>query len=436
LLVHSQKKPLTGEISVPGDKSISHRSLMLASLADGDSFIRNWLPAGDTLAALGVVRGLGAEIEVLAKRPDGWDLLVHGRGIRGFRQPEGQLDCQNAGTCMRLLAGLAAGQDFPSTLDGSSQLRRRPMSRIIHPLQEMGADITSDDGRAPLRFFPSQLNGISYRMPVASAQVKSAILLASLYADGLTSVTEPGPTRDHTERMLESMDVDISINGDEKSIEGPVERLAPLDIITPGDFSSAAFLLVAAAIVPHADVTLNGVGVNPTRTGLLDILRRMGVDVSVSKMQTAGGEVTAELRASFTELNSTVVRGADVVRAIDEFPIWAAAATQAVGQSELSEASELRVKEVDRISLAAQEFNKMGARIQEKEDGLVIKGPTKLQGAHVESHGDHRMGMALAVAGLSASGSTTIENADCISDSFPDFVKTMRSLGADMRWAA
>ncbi|MGB3716051.1 MAG: 3-phosphoshikimate 1-carboxyvinyltransferase [Candidatus Promineifilaceae bacterium] len=434
LVVYPQKEPLTGAVPMPGDKSISHRAIMLASLADGTSSFRNWLPAGDTLATLESMSALGVEIEVGKKTPGGWDLLVHGRGINGLQQPEGVLDCRNAGTCMRLLSGIAAGQPFSLILDGSEQLRKRPMSRITNPLRQMGASIKDTDGRAPLSFNPSTLESISHRMPVASAQVKSAVLLAALYANGQTEIHEPGPTRDHTERMLRSMGAEVEILGTKRRINGPIKGLSPLDMTIPGDFSSAAFLIVAATVVPHSDVTIKGVGFNDTRTGLYEILKAMGARIDLSGKSSRGGEPVADVRSRFEELDSVHVGGDTVVRAIDEFPIWAVAATQASGISVLREATELRLKEVDRIALLAVELSKMGGVIEDRADGLAITGPSRLHGAEVDSRGDHRLGMALAVAGLAASSPTIVQNAGCISDSFPEFVETMQSVGANLQW--
>jgi 3-phosphoshikimate 1-carboxyvinyltransferase len=433
-VLYPQKEPLAGTVTVPGDKSISHRAIMLAGLADGPSSIRNWLPAGDTLATLESMNALGVEVEIRDKNPGGWDLLVHGRGLYGLHQPEAALDCRNAGTCMRLLSGIAAGQPFSLVLDGSEQLRKRPMSRITNPLRQMGASIEDNDGRAPLSFDPSTLESISYPMPVASAQVKSALLLGALYAVGQTEIYEPGPTRDHTERMLGSMGAEVEIFESRRRINGPIKGLSPLDMTIPGDFSSAAFLIVAATVVPHSDVVIKGVGINHTRTGLFEILEAMGARVDLSGKSSWGGEPVAEVRSRFEELDSVQVGGDTVVRAIDEFPIWAVAATQASGVSVLSEASELRLKEVDRIALLAAELSKMGGVIEEKDDGLAMSGPSRLHGAEVDSHGDHRLGMALAVAGLAASSPTTVQNAGCITDSFPEFVETMQTVGANLQW--
>jgi len=436
LLIRPRRTPLSGSTRVPGDKSISHRAVMLGALAQGTSFVRDWLPAGDTIATLEIMRALGVEIEVDQNSDLAWDLAIHGRGLAGLRQPDSALDCRNAGTCMRLLAGIMAGQAFPATLDGSEQLRRRPMGRIIQPLQQMGARLEAQEDRAPLHFRPATLSAIDYRLPVASAQVKSAILLAGLHAQGVTRVLEPGPTRDHTERLLEAMGVEVTRDGPWVGVAGGTGQveLRPLNLDVPGDLSSAAFLLVAASITPHSRITIQGVGQNPTRTGLQDILDAMGASLKVSGRRATGGEPVADLAVAFDELQATEISGDTVVRAIDEFPIWAVAATQAAGQSRLRDAAELRVKEVDRISLLAGELARMGATIFEYPDGLAISGPTRLKGARVSSHGDHRLGMALAVAGLVANGETVVEDAGCIADSFPGFVGVMNALGADLEF--
>ncbi|HZD10963.1 MAG TPA: 3-phosphoshikimate 1-carboxyvinyltransferase, partial [Candidatus Binatia bacterium] len=349
LRVYSQDGPLKGQITVPGDKSISHRAVMLAALAEGRSAIRGWLPAGDTQATLQAMRAMGVQVDVERQSTQAWDLHVTGRGLHGLQAPQDALNCHNAGTCMRLLAGLMAGQRFPVVLDGSEQLRRRPMRRIVQPLRMMGAQIEDEDGRAPLRLAPATLHGITYEMPVASAQVKSAVLLAGLYAVGETRLMEPGPARDHTERMLQAMGVGVETKGNWITLQPPREGqvLQPLELAVPGDISSAAFVLVAAGIVPHSQVVLQNVGLNETRTGLLALLREMGADFDAGNRRISGGEPIGDLTATFGELHSTKARGDVVVRAIDEFPIWAVAATQAAGQSVLRDAAELRVKEVD-----------------------------------------------------------------------------------------
>lgn len=436
LLVYPQEKPLKGMASVPGDKSISHRTVMLAALANGSSHISNWLPAGDTIATLDAMQDLGVQIGVDRHSDQAWSLIVEGRGLFGLREPRGSLDCRNAGTSLRLLAGIMAGQPFATVLDGSPQLRQRPMERIINPLTQMGARITADNGRAPLSIKPAGLKGIHYVMPIASAQVKSAILLAGLYAAGETQVVQPGPARDHTERMLQAMGVPVRIDDNTITLESMDEderSLTELDLSVPGDLSSAAFLLVAATIVPHSSITIEGVGFNDTRTGILEVLSSMGAQIQKSNLHFSGGERIADLEIQFDELHGTEVGGELVVRAIDELPVWAVAASQATGVSLLRDAAELRVKEVDRIHLLAGELRKMGVFLEEHPDGFTVKGPSRLQGADVDSHGDHRLGMALAIAGLVGTSPTRVHHADCIADSFPGFVETMRSLGAQIR---
>lgn len=435
LRVSPQTKPLRGRIFVPGDKSISHRAILLGALAGGVSHIRNWLPAGDTLATLEVARALGVPIEVDQKETWAWDLRIEGQGLNGLKVPLNPLNCKNAGTAMRLLAGIMAGQSFPSIIDGSEQLRKRPMRRIIDPLVLMGAQIAGHNGRAPLQITPAALHGITYEMPVASAQVKSAILLAGLYAAGETRVYQPGPARDHTERMLAAMGVPLQSDG--SWITLPAQRIAslkPLDLTVPGDISSAAFPLVAAAIVPHSEITLVNVGANDTRTGLLEMLRAMGAQFSIQNERETGGEPAVDLHVHFDELHAADIHGEDVVRGIDEFPILAVAMTQAAGISSVSDAAELRVKEVDRIGVLAGELRKMAVPVDEKADGFSVHGPLHLQGAQVDSHDDHRLAMSLAVAGLVAQSPTTIINAQCAHDSFPGFVEAMQALGANMVW--
>ncbi len=439
IIVQPQNTPLRGTITVPGDKSISHRAVMLAAIADGVSVVRDWLPAGDTLATLDVIQSLGIQVSIDRHSPAAWNLEIEGRGLSGLRQPHGPLDCRNAGTAIRLLSGILSGQSFPVTLDGSLQLRKRPMGRIVDPLTDMGANISATEGRAPLDIRPSRLQGIAYEMPVASAQVKSAVLLAGLYAVGATRIHQPGPTRDHTERMLAAMGVSTTLT-DDGWVTLPEAtlgawKLLPLDMTVPGDISSAAFPLVAAAITPHSEIVLRNVGVNDTRTGLLDILRAMGAQVDVGAARLSGGEPIADLTVRFDELHPTDVNGQAVVRAIDEFPIWAVAATQAAGDSTVSDAAELRVKEVDRIGVLAAELRKMGVVMDDRQDGFTVHGPLRPHGATVDSHDDHRLAMALAVAGLAATGETVVEDAACAADSFPGFVETMQQLGAQMVWA-
>jgi 3-phosphoshikimate 1-carboxyvinyltransferase len=437
LLIRPQKTPLRGVIRVPGDKSISHRAVMLGALAEGVSVVRDWLPAGDTIATLQGFQALGVPIAIEKHSPTAWDLTIEGVGLYGLRPSPTPIDCRNAGTFMRLMAGIMAGQRFASVLDGSEQLRKRPMRRIAEPLAEMGANITTTNGRAPLHIQPAALHPVEFRMNVASAQVKSALLLAALYTPGDTRIYQPGPARDHTERMLQAVGVDVTVDGDWITLHNPGDlRLRPLDLTVPGDISSAAFPLVAAAIVPHSEITITNVGYNDTRTGILDMLAQMGAQFSVSNERVTGGETAVDLTVHFDELHSADIGGPVVVRGIDEFPILTVAATQAAGVTAVRDAAELRVKEVDRISVLAGELAKMNVTMTEQPDGYTITGPIRPYSAIVDSHDDHRLGMALAVMGLVTHGETLIHNADCMADSFPGFVETMQALGANMAWVA
>lgn len=438
-MIVREAKGLGGRVKVPGDKSISHRALLLGAIAEGTTRVRNFLPAADCLATLACVRALGVEVERLSET----ELIVHGQGLHGLTEPKDILDCAGSGTTMRLLAGILAGQPFYSVLTGNEQLRRRPMGRIVEPLRQMGATVLGrDDGRLPpLIILGGNLHGIEYRLPVASAQVKSAILLAGLYADGPTVIHEPGPARDHTERMLAAMGANIqypisNIKAQEKNGATITLRrasgLSPLNIVVPGDISSAAYFIAAACLVPGSEVAIEGIGVNPTRTGLLDALREMGADILIENQQEIGGEPVADavVRAGHgvSALRGIEVRGDQVPRMIDEFPILAVVASQAEGETIVRDAAELRVKETDRIAAMVAELRKLGACIKERDDGFVVEGPTTLVGSQVNSHGDHRLAMSLAIAGLVAEGETTIEGADCIADSFPSFEEILRAL--------
>jgi len=414
--------PLRATTTVPGDKSISHRAVLLGMLAQGTSYVRGWLAAGDTEATLGAARTLGVEIE----RADAHTLTIHGGVLQAPTEP---LNFVNAGTGIRLAAGIMAGQLFASVLDGSEQLRRRPMKRITDPLEAMGAKISSAEGKAPLRIEPAQLKGLRYEMPVASAQVKSSVLLAGLFADGETVIVEPGPARDHTERMLQAMGVNLATEGNEVRLI-PGNPLQPLDVTVPGDFSSAAFLIVAGLIVPDSDLTITGVNLNATRTGLLDVLMEMGAKIEVTQTGLEAGEPIGDIRVQYSELRGTEIGGEVVVRMIDEFPVLMVAALQAEGETLVRDARELRVKETDRIAVMAGELRKLGAEIEEREDGFRIKGKQNLIGATTDGHDDHRVAMSLAVAGLIADEMTVITDAQCASDSFPGFMETLQRLGA------
>ncbi len=426
-------KTLRGRPRVPGDKSISNRFLILAALAEGESHARGWLASEDTLATLRCMAALGAELE----RPDEDEVTVWGRGLRSLQEPKDVLYCESSGTTMRLLAGLAAGQPFTTILTGSDQLRRRPMGRVTQPLRQMGATILGRDqgNLPPLAIQGGELSGIDYQLPVASAQVKSAILLAGLFASGPTTVREPAPARDHTERMLQAMGAFIARNGESVRVTPLTSPLAPIAFDVPGDLSSAAFLIAAALLTPNSDIVLEGVGVNPTRTGLLDVLANMGANVERLNERESGGEPVADLRVRTVEgMEGTTVGGELVPRMIDEFPILAVLATQAEGETVVRDAAELRVKESDRVAAVVEELRKMGAQIEPADDGFVVSGPTRLQGAYVDSHGDHRLAMALAIAGLIAEGETVIEDAECIDKSFPQFPQRLAALGADITW--
>lgn len=429
-LVIQSGRPLTGRCRVPGDKSISHRAVMFAALADGTSVVRNFLDGGDCRATIGVMRGLGVQIE--ERSPT--ELIIHGRGLDGLQEPTDFLNCVNSGTTIRLMSGLLAGQRFTSFLTGTPQIRRRPMGRIVKPLRQMGATIVGrqDGNYAPLGLGASSLRGLEYTMPVASAQVKSCLLLAGMYANGLTVLRQPGPARDHTERMLAAMGAPIAVYGDTIHSERPSTALSPLQIDVPGDISSAAFLLVAAAIVPDSRITIAGVGVNPTRTGIVNALIEMGASITLSNERMQSGEPVADLTVETSDLHGATFGGEQIVTMIDELPVLAVAATQAKGRTVIRDAGELRVKETDRIASTVTELRKMGATIAPTDDGFIVEGPTRLMGGPVESQGDHRLAMATTVAALIAHGPTTVFGAEVSADSFPGFETTLQALGASL----
>lgn len=402
---------LQGEVSVPGDKSVSHRALILNAIADGEARLVGLSPGADVESTAGCLRALGVEIE---------GGRVGGRGLRGLREPALPLDCGNSGTTMRLLAGLLAPQPFRSTLVGDHSLARRPMDRVAGPLRRMGAEVET----GPLSVgggLPS-LQGIDFVSPVASAQVKSALLLAGLYAEGTTRVVEPAPSRDHTERMLRAMGAAVTFEPCVAAVRGPAAGLRPLALEVPGDLSAAAFWLVAAGLHRQGHLRITSVGVNPSRDAVLDVLERIGVRVHRSRVRGEGGEPVADLEArSGGDLRSFQVKGPEAAALIDELPVLAVAATMLPGVSRISEAGELRVKESDRIAAMAAGLGRMGAHVTELPDGLEIRGPCRLLGARVQSRGDHRVAMALAVAGLLAEGETEIEDAECAAISDPEF---------------
>lgn len=420
--------PLRGTLAVPADKSISHRAAIIASLADGATRIENFLPSTTTHATLDCLRALGAEIEQITPT----SLTVRGHGLRSLREPGDILFCQGSGTTMRLLAGVCAGQNWVSILDGTPALKRRPMARIIEPLSAMGAMILAraNNQLPPLAIRGGNLRGIDYRLPIASAQVKSAILLAGLFADSPTTIREPGPSRDHTERMLQACGIELQIaNGTLRMNPAAQLEIPGSQFVIPNDFSSAAFFIVAALLIPHSELRLVNVGVNPTRTGLLDALRQMGARIVVENERLINGEPVGDVIVSACDaLRGIEISGDLVPRMIDEFPILAIAATQARGETIVRDARELRVKESDRIATLAHELRALGAPIEERADGFVIAGPTPLRGARVFAHHDHRLAMSLAIAGLLARGETIIEGWECVADSFPNFAETLEQL--------
>ena len=419
---------LQGVARVPGDKSISHRSIMLGSIAEGVTRITGFLDAEDCLATMNAFRAMGVEIE----GPEQGKVIVHGVGLHGLKPAKEALYLGNSGTSMRLLSGLLAGQAFDSVLTGDPSLSRRPMKRVTEPLRQMGAVIkTSPTGTAPIRIRGSgPLESIHYDMPIASAQVKSCLLLAGLYADGETSVTEPAPTRDHTERMLEGFGYAVCREGNCISIL-PDGKLTATDIDVPSDISSAAFFMVGAAIAEDADVTLQHVGVNPTRTGVIDILRLMGARIDISKERLIGGEPVADIRIRSSNLRGVQIPEALVPLAIDEFPVLFIAAACAVGETRLSGAAELRVKESDRIQVMADGLQALGVHAIATPDGMVIQ-PRPIKGGKVDSQGDHRIAMAFAIASLQASGPIYINDCANVNTSFPTFVSLANQLGLNI----
>jgi 3-phosphoshikimate 1-carboxyvinyltransferase len=419
--------PLHGAVRVPGDKSITHRALLLGAVAEGSTRIRGYLDSGDCRATMGCVASLGVAVE---RENDGdGGLVVHGRGLHGLRTPSRPLDCVRSGTTMRLLAGLLAGQRFASILVGDAQLCRRPMDRVVTPLRRMGARIAGVGGhRPPLTVTGSALHGVEHALPVASAQVKACLLLAAIYAEGETVIAEPGPSRDHTERMLRARGVGVESTGLRHALCGPVPRIAALDVAVPGDFSSAAYWIVAAALVPGSALLIRDVNVNPTRTGLLDALETMGAHIERLDPRDEGGEPVADLLVRTSPLRAVEVGGDLVPRMIDEFPILALAATQAEGVTRVWDAAELRVKETDRVATITAVLTALGARVVPRADGFDVEGPTPLRGAAVDSHGDHRLAMTAAIGGLVARGETTVLGAGCIPDSYPGFAETLHAL--------
>jgi len=416
--------PLMGEIITPGDKSISHRAVILSSLAVGTSTINGFLKSEDTLSTLNAFINMGVEIHMTPEI-----LEINGVGIHGLKKPFKTVDAGNSGTTARLLMGLLSGQEFISGLTGDKYLRKRPMRRVVDPLKLMGADITGENNadNLPLIINGRKLKSIKYRLPLASAQVKSAIILAGLFTDGETEIIEPQKTRDHTERMLNHLG--SHLRTDDKSIfVSPVEKLNPSNLNIPSDISSAAFFIVAALINKGSEIILKNVGLNTARTGILEILKRMGGSIEIQDKKIECGEDVGDLVVKSSDLKGIEINGEDIPRAIDELPIIAAAACFAEGRTVITDAKELRVKETDRIKAVVSEFSKLGADITELEDGMIINGSQQLKGNICDSWGDHRIAMSLAIAATLSSGETTINNSECVNISYPEFFDTLSVL--------
>ena len=415
--------PLRGEITVPGDKSISHRAVMLGALANGTTHITGFLMGEDCLSTIDCFRKMGVEIEITDS-----EVIVEGVGLHGLCAPEETLYTGNSGTTTRLLCGILAGQPFTATLNGDASIQKRPMGRVIKPLREMGASIEGkNDNYCPLTLYPSELYGIEYRLPVASAQLKSAILLAGLYAEGQTTVIEPAPSRDHTERMFRALGVEVETHGSTITLEPP-EDLYAVDIRVPGDISSAAFFLVAGAIVEGSELTIRNVGVNPTRTGILDVLHEMGADISISNFHD-DAEPVCDLTVKHSMLRGVEIGGSIIPRLIDELPVIAVAAAYAEGETVIRDAQELKVKESNRIAAMVTELKKAGVDAEETDDGMIIRGGKRPHGAAFETYKDHRIAMSLAVLALAARSACRIDGPEVVAISYPDFFHTLERLG-------
>ena len=418
---------LRGEITVPGDKSISHRSVMLGSIAKGDTRISGFLTGEDCLSTIDCFKKLGIDIEV-----NGTDVTVHGKGLKGLSAPAETLDVGNSGTTLRLMSGILSAQPFTTRLTGDSSIQKRPMGRVASPLGLMGAKITSENEKmtAPLTIEGQSLHGIDYTLPVASAQVKSALILAGLYADGETRITEPEATRDHTEIMLNYLGADIRKEGDTIVVR-PAAELKGKDITVPGDISSAAYFIAAALISKDSEVLIKNVGVNPTRTGIITAFKAMGGNIELTNERTVCGEPVADILVRSSRLHGVVIKGAIIPKLIDEIPVIAAAACYASGETVIADAAELRVKESDRIKTMAAELGRMGATVIQTDDGMVILGGIPLHGAVCESYNDHRVAMSVAVAALGAKGETQIKDCGCVDISFPGYFDALMSLRED-----
>ncbi len=413
-----------GVIGVPGDKSISHRAVMFGALANGTTTIRNFLPGADCLATISCFRQMGIEITQC-----GDEVTVYGKGLRGLNKPDGVLDVGNSGTTIRLLSGILAGQSFECQITGDASIKKRPMGRVIKPLTLMGANITSvaENDCAPLSIKPASLSGIHYDSPVASAQVKSCLLLAGLYADGNTSVSEPSISRDHTELMFEAMGITLNREGTTVTVTPPSE-LKPLNVVIPSDISSAAYFIVAGLITPDSDITIQNVGVNSTRDGIIHVVKAMGGSIELLNERYEGKELVADIRVQTSKLHGCVIEGSLIPTLIDEIPAIAVLACFAEGKTVIKDAAELKVKESNRIDLCVNNLLRMGVDAVATEDGMIISGGRPLHGATIETKKDHRIAMSFAIAGMNAEGETLIEDSDCVEVSFPGFFSKFAEL--------
>lgn len=423
-MILKQAKSLQGVLTVPGDKSISHRSIMLGALAEGTTEVHGFLQGADCLSSIACFEKMGVSIE------NNKELVrIHGLGLHKLKLPSDTLDVGNSGTTTRLMSGILAAQPFTSIIDGDASIRKRPMKRIIHPLSQMGASIISlhDNDCAPLRIEGRSLHGIHYQSPVASAQVKSAVLLAGLYAEGKTSVTEPYVSRNHTELMLQAFGVPITCEETTVSIK-PVTALHAQSLSVPGDISSAAYFIVAGLITPNSCITIRNVGINPTRDGILDVCKAMGGDITIEPIPGAVGEPIADITVRTSSLHGITIEGAVIPKLIDELPIIAILACFAKGTTIIKDAQELKVKESNRIDVMADNLSAMGADIEATSDGMIIYGGASLHGAVIDSHADHRIAMSFTIAGINADGNTKIQGAECVTISYPNFYSDLQQL--------
>ena len=420
-MVIQKIKKAVGQIKVPGDKSISHRAVMLGSLANGVTEISGFLKGADCLSTIDCFRKMGIDIDI-----NGENVTVHGNGLRGLKQPYEMLYTGNSGTTTRLLCGILAGQNFDTSITGDASIQKRPMGRVVQPLSMMGAKIENE--YCPLYIKGTKLHGIDYKMPVASAQVKTAIILAGLYADGETVIHEIEKSRDHTELMLSAMGADLTVDNLDITVK-PTNDLTAVNVDVPGDISSAAFFLVLGAIMPNSQITVTNVGINPTRTGIIDVLKDMGADITLENVHTSAGETVADITVRSSSLKGTTVGGDIIPRLIDELPIIAVAAVFADGQTVIKDAQELKVKETNRIRAVVDEFNKCGINITETDDGMIINGGKSIHGADFKTYGDHRMAMSLTVLAQLADGESTLDDSDCACVSYPTFFDDFYKLG-------